>query len=1315
MKRIYNSSLKSQGNSVVKRNKSYLSLLIFLLFLSFAGSGVAQNTIFQFTFEDVLTPVIDNAGGTPSFTSSGVGSLNFNTTTPCENLKMYQGSYWTIGDYYQFTVNTTSYSSLVFSYCERGSNVLIGTFQLRVSIDGTNWTTIIPDYTPPLTNTTQTSPQLPSFCENVPQLFIQIYKTSAPTSTGQSLRIDNAILTGVAETAPPVATFIPSDGENDVLVNVNPTITFNEPIQNTNGTPITNANVSSLIAFKTDNISGVDIPFTAVIDVTNTIITITPLSNLSNLQDYFLAVSPVEDVVGNESAVQSATFTTMGNTISSDATLSDLEVNGTTIAGFGPSTLAYTYEIPYGSPAIPVVTATPNFGLATYIITPPASVPGTTAVVVTAQDGVTQLTYTVEFVYAPASTNSSLTYIKWLPNGWDPTKQTVRVMGFDPAVLDYFIEVPIETSSLVVDAEPEFVIPAAGCPPATYIVTQPVNLTGTPEQRTATIVCTAQDGVTTSTYHVTFSLASASNVYLFKQGFGTMPPSGWSNTSNVGSSTANGMGFYGTPGVIATPKFKWLSGTDGGTLVTPACTGAYTLEFFVKVLDKNPASNLHLYVEKSYDSTSWTLISQDPLPLHATISQWHQVVIPVNDPNPHIYFRFRASATSGNNTTGLFYLDDVSLTINPAADATLSDLKVNGTTVNGFAAGTLLYNVVLPAGTTELPTVTATAAQPTASVVITNVTSLPGTAAVEVTSPDNLNTNTYQVHFSVALSTPFGLTAAVAGGQVELNWSDINVSEDGFLIERKPEGGLFTQIGFTGPNATSFTDDFTSLNPNDFVPANRFTDVTVTSGVKFADVIDYQNVPTSLFLDVYEPTGDATQGRPVIIWIHGGGFRTGSVRTQGYIVDYCNRFAKRGYVCVSIDYRLRDAAAMPTQADEFPALQDAARDANAAISWIKEHAATYRIDPNLIFISGGSAGGRTAQTVCQFDGPDPTALFPPENLYLTTPWNKTGLIANATLWGGLEPEMRGWVYPSPPYSTANYLQATDVPTVLVHGDADVTILPQYSIDLHNALLAAGVNSELHIIPGATHSCLGSETIISEWVSAFFAQEWTNRSPSSNTYTYRVRAYNANGNSEYSNEATVTLSKTLNIKLYLEGLYAGAGTMNQAIGNSLPQFEPGVADQITVELHQSTDPFSMVYSFPDLNLNVDGTVSINSVPAELTGSYYIVIKHRSSIETWSFEPISFGGSAPVSFDFSTSGDQSYGSNLRQIGSVFVIWGGDATQDGIVDGSDMAAIDNASTAVLIGYNPEDVNGDGIVDGSDMALIDNNSTAVVQVQKP
>lgn len=157
------------------------------------------------------------------------------------------------------------------------------------------------------------------------------------------------------------------------------------------------------------------------------------------------------------------------------------------------------------------------------------------------------------------------------------------------------------------------------------------------------------------------------------------------------------------------------------------------------------------------------------------------------------------------------------------------------------------------------------------------------------------------------------------------------------------------------------------LNPNNFI-SPRFASVTASSDIPYATVVQTtwssgSTATVNLALDLYQPTGDTTMGRPVIMWLHGGGFRQSSDKTQSYIVDYCNEFAKRGYVCISIEYRRRftdadghadaDVAGTP----EYAALQDATRDARYALDWIRANAGTYRIDPNLIFIAGGSAGG----------------------------------------------------------------------------------------------------------------------------------------------------------------------------------------------------------------------------------------------------------------------------------------------------------------------------------------------------------------------
>ena len=128
------------------------------------------------------------------------------------------------------------------------------------------------------------------------------------------------------------------------------------------------------------------------------------------------------------------------------------------------------------------------------------------------------------------------------------------------------------------------------------------------------------------------------------------------------------------------------------------------------------------------------------------------------------------------------------------------------------------------------------------------------------------------------------------------------------------------------------------------------------------------------------------------------------------------------------------------------------------------------------------------------------------------------------------------------------------------------------------------------------------------------------------------------------------------------------------------------------------------------------IEISSIPGNITGSYFIVVKHRSSIETWSVAPVDFGLTNPVFYNFTTSASKAYGNNEKLIMNlVYAIWGGDASQDGTVDATDMGIVDNAVTALLKGYYPEDVNGDGTVDASDMSLIDNNATNLIRVKKP
>jgi len=221
-----------------------------------------------------------------------------------------------------------------------------------------------------------------------------------------------------------------------------------------------------------------------------------------------------------------------------------------------------------------------------------------------------------------------------------------------------------------------------------------------------------------------------------------------------------------------------------------------------------------------------------------------------------------------------------------------------------------------------------------------------------------------------------------------------------------------------------------------------------------------------------------------------------------------------------------------------------------------------------------------------------------------------------------------------------------------------------------------------------------------------------------TWYYRAIVKSGDCSSAYSNEFAVIVypaTKGLNIKLFLEGLYAGNGRMNQAMGAAGPQFNDGIADTIRLELHNASSPYGVVYAFGNLNLHIDGTINA-LIPGNIISSYYLVVKHRNSMETWSSNIIDFSENNPVNYDFTTSADKAYGGIMKLMpGNVYAFYAGDVTQDGLIDGSDLSALDNAIIAVQVGYYPEDINGDGHVDGADMAIIDNNSLAVVFVRRP
>lgn len=109
------------------------------------------------------------------------------------------------------------------------------------------------------------------------------------------------------------------------------------------------------------------------------------------------------------------------------------------------------------------------------------------------------------------------------------------------------------------------------------------------------------------------------------------------------------------------------------------------------------------------------------------------------------------------------------------------------------------------------------------------------------------------------------------------------------------------------------------------------------------------------------------------------------------------------------------------------------------------------------------------------------------------------------------------------------------------------------------------------------------------------------------------------------------------------------------------------------------------------------------------NYFIVIKHRNSIETWTANPVPFAQGS-VYYNFSTAAGQAYGNNLKLISGQYVIFGGDVNQDGSLDTADMTLVDNDSYNFVTGYVSSDITGDGSIDTGDMTILDNNSAIFI-----
>jgi pimeloyl-ACP methyl ester carboxylesterase len=236
-----------------------------------------------------------------------------------------------------------------------------------------------------------------------------------------------------------------------------------------------------------------------------------------------------------------------------------------------------------------------------------------------------------------------------------------------------------------------------------------------------------------------------------------------------------------------------------------------------------------------------------------------------------------------------------------------------------------------------------------------------------------------------------------------------------------------------------------------------------------------------LKMDIYTPKGDSLKHRPMIMFIHGGGFYIGDKKTEA-MVEWCKYFAARGYVTVSINYRLGYKFIGPSvERAGYRGLQDA----HAAMRFLVKNKDIYGINTNLLFVGGTSAGGVTSLNLVFMrnkNRPEASrnSLFYSDMGDIESSTNGIKgifkIVAVVNMWGAV--------------NDLEILKNSKTSIISFHGDADKVVPINYdypfqdikgnfssvilnkmygSLPIHIKAKEIGLREELHIFEAASHS------------------------------------------------------------------------------------------------------------------------------------------------------------------------------------------------------------------------------------------------------
>ena len=263
----------------------------------------------------------------------------------------------------------------------------------------------------------------------------------------------------------------------------------------------------------------------------------------------------------------------------------------------------------------------------------------------------------------------------------------------------------------------------------------------------------------------------------------------------------------------------------------------------------------------------------------------------------------------------------------------------------------------------------------------------------------------------------------------------------------------------------------------------------VPEGVKVTKNLVYSEPKGSpQMLDLYLPE-QATSPLPVVVWVHGGGWKNGSKENPRHAAW----LATKGFAVASINYRLTSEAQWPAQID----------DCRASVRWLRKNARKYGLDTEHIGAFGSSAGGHLValmgthpyadessrvQAVCDWFGPSELLTMPPNMVANGRTEEQVAKSNGAILLGATVKDVPKLAKEA---SALDNVSAGDAPFLIMHGSEDPGVPIEQSRKLHAALVKAGVPSEFHIVIGAGHGGpLFATPVVRSKVEEFFRKTLT---------------------------------------------------------------------------------------------------------------------------------------------------------------------------------------------------------------------------------